>query len=229
MDRCRVLVVEDKVSVRKLLVTVLGDGYLVSACATGEEAIAELGRSEIDVVLTDIRMPRASGFDVLHAARRKRSPPVVVMLTAYANTDDAVTASRLGAFDYLSKPLDADEVALVVARAADHRRRQMVSGRHPGADGQDPRDSGRCDLLGHNGRGEGENAREREHASRQFLGSLLEAVEGNLSAAAERAAMTPEALQRLLQRYGVSARSAGTAPPPLDSRVSLDSEEPPAR
>ena len=113
-DASHVLVVEDKPSVLKLMATVLGEQYRVTTCSSGEEAVAILGSGPVDVVLTDIRMPGASGFEVLRSARLRWPPPAVVMMTAYANVAGAGAAMRQGAFDYVAKPLDADEIALVV-------------------------------------------------------------------------------------------------------------------
>ncbi|MFO0585283.1 MAG: sigma-54 dependent transcriptional regulator [Anaeromyxobacter sp.] len=120
--RPKVLVVDDKENLRNLLVRVLGETCVVTAAEDGARALALLSSAEFDVVLTDLRMPGADGFDVLRAAAARPAAPEVVMMTAYATVGDAVRAMKLGAYDYLEKPFDPDDAALVVARAAERRR-----------------------------------------------------------------------------------------------------------
>jgi DNA-binding NtrC family response regulator len=120
--RPRVLVVDDKENLRNLLARILGDTCEVITAEDGERALALLAAREFDVVLTDLRMPGADGFEVLRAAAAREPAPEVVMMTAYATVPDAVRAMRLGAYDYLEKPFDPDDAALVVARAVERRR-----------------------------------------------------------------------------------------------------------
>ncbi len=201
MDRPRVLVVEDKESVLKLMVTVLGDQYQVVPCSSGEEAIAEARRSPVDVVLTDIRVPGVSGFEVLRAMRCLSPPPVVVMMTAYANVADAVTAMRCGAFDYVAKPLEADEIALAVARAVEHRR-ELTIAPTPSADPAPAAEDPPPDE-GHSYRQAVEEARDR--VSRQYLERLMASFQGNVTRAARQAGMTRESLHRVLRKYGIQS------------------------
>jgi two-component system response regulator AtoC len=122
MERPRVLVVDDKENLRNLLARILGDTCQVVTAEDGARALALLSGTDFDVVLTDLRMPGADGFEVLRAAAARPSPPEVVMMTAYATVPDAVRAMKLGAYDYLPKPFDPDDAALVVARAVEQRR-----------------------------------------------------------------------------------------------------------
>jgi len=197
MDRPRVLVVEDRPSVLKLMATVLESACEVHTAGDGATAIALIGSAPLDVVLTDVRMEGQNGFDVLRAAQRHAVE--VVMMTAYANVTDAVAAIKLGAFDYVAKPLDADEVSLVVARAAEHRReRTRPSGngagvRGPPANGEPPEA-----LAGF--RQAVEEARDR--ASRAYLARLMRLFQGNVTRAAQRAGMTRESLHRVLKQHG---------------------------
>jgi DNA-binding NtrC family response regulator len=206
VEPAHVLVVEDKANVLKLMATVLGDRYRVTACASGTEALERLGREAVDVVLTDVRMPGAGGFEVLQAARRHAAAPAVVMMTAWANVSDAVDAMRLGAFDYVAKPLEADEIALVVARAVEHRRDVAQD---PGArERAEPpvRQPAVEDAVSF--RRAVEEARDR--ASRDYLTRLMARHRGNVTQAARQAAMTRESLHRVLRRYGIhSERFAG--------------------
>jgi DNA-binding NtrC family response regulator len=210
-DRSHVLVVEDKLSVLKLMSTVLGERYQVSTCSTGEEAVAILGATSLDVVLTDIRMPGLSGFEVLRTARRRSSGPAVVMMTAYANVVDAVTAIRQGAFDYVAKPLDADEIALVVARAVEHQRETAAATHLPRLV---PIRQAANDAAAEERSFRSAVEKARDQASRSYLERLMETFHGNVTQAAKRAGMTRESLHRVLRRYGVQVDRSLEAPSP---------------
>ena len=166
-------------------------------------------------MLTDIRMPGASGLEVLREARRRWPAPAMVMMTGYANVADAVAGMRQGAFDYVAKPLDAAELALVVARAVEHRQEQEPAGPHvvspvPVDGGEEQRTD-----EAHSYRRAVEEA--RDQASRRYLERLMEAFRGNVTQAAKRAGMTRESLHRVLRKYGVqSDRFSG---PPARSRL----------
>ncbi|WP_323383042.1 sigma-54-dependent transcriptional regulator [Myxococcus dinghuensis] len=118
-----VLVVDDKENMRKLFSRILGDAYAVTEAADGTQALALLASRDFDMVVTDIQMPGADGFAVLREVKRRTPDTQVVLVTAYASIPKAVEAIKEGAYDYLSKPFDPDEVALVVARALEQRRR----------------------------------------------------------------------------------------------------------
>jgi two-component system response regulator AtoC len=122
MERARVLVVDDKENIRKLLARILEETCDVVTAADGNRAIALLAAQPFDAIVTDLRMPGADGFEVLRAAKARAPDTEVVMMTAYATVPDAVEAMKQGAFDYLAKPFDPDDAALVVARALERRR-----------------------------------------------------------------------------------------------------------
>jgi DNA-binding NtrC family response regulator len=124
--RARILVAEDDPSMRDLLARILTDaGHEVFTAEDGLAAIARL-KDPLDVVITDIRMPGADGTQVLAHARRRAPDLPVVVLTAFGSIPGAVDAMRLGAFDYLTKPLpDPQTLRDVVERA--------LAGRPPGA------------------------------------------------------------------------------------------------
>jgi DNA-binding NtrC family response regulator len=192
-----VLVVEDRPSVRKLVAAVLERGCEVRAAASAAEALPLLGVVPLDVVLTDVRMPGASGFDVLRAVRERSPGTVVVLMTAYATVPDAVAAMKLGAYDYVAKPIDGDELALVVARAAEHRREARAAGSDDGEAAPPGVDS----VLGFHEAVEVA----RRRASRRYLEDLMQLFQGNVTHAAIRAGMTRESLHRLLRAHGIAA------------------------
>jgi two-component system response regulator HydG len=127
MARARVLVVDDKENMLKLFERIFagsheaGD-YELTAAADGTRALALVASREFDVVITDIRMPGADGFEVLKAVKSRSPDTEVIMMTGYAAIQDAVTAMKQGAYDYLQKPFDPDAAALVVSRALERKR-----------------------------------------------------------------------------------------------------------
>ena len=113
--RPRILVVDDEPSMREMLRIVLRrDGYDVTVASNGTEALDVLGRDPIDMLLSDIRMPDISGVEVLRAAKEANRDIVAFMMTAFASTESAVEAMRLGAVDYFTKPFNMDELRLKV-------------------------------------------------------------------------------------------------------------------
>ncbi|MGI5860764.1 MAG: sigma-54-dependent transcriptional regulator [Myxococcales bacterium] len=122
MVRARVLVVDDKENFLKLFSRILVDGYDLTTASDGARALSLIAAQEFDVVVTDIRMPEADGFEVLRAVKLRSPDTEVVMMTAYASVQSAVEAIKLGAYDYLQKPFDPDAAALVVGRALERKR-----------------------------------------------------------------------------------------------------------
>ncbi|MFL5271383.1 MAG: sigma 54-interacting transcriptional regulator, partial [Anaeromyxobacteraceae bacterium] len=124
MPRTRVLVVDDKENMLKLFAKILADGYELTTAGDGARALALVASEAFDVVVTDIRMPGASGFELLQAVKARAPGTEVVMMTGYATVADAVQAMRMGAYDYLEKPFDPDAAGRVVAAAAGHKRQR---------------------------------------------------------------------------------------------------------
>ncbi len=119
----RILIVDDEPSMREMLGIVLRrDGYEVLIAANGTEAMEQLNRERVDLLLSDIRMPDLSGVDVLRAAKDANPDLVAFMMTAFASTDTAVEAMRLGAVDYFTKPFSMDELRLKVRRQLETHR-----------------------------------------------------------------------------------------------------------
>ena len=123
-----VLIVDDEPGIRQSLTGVLEDeGYPAFAVGTGEEGLAELARQPYDVVLLDVWLPGMDGLDAL--ARIQEIPfenrPVVVIISGHGTIETAVRATRLGAFDFLEKPLTIDKVTVVVKNAASQRKLEL--------------------------------------------------------------------------------------------------------
>jgi DNA-binding NtrC family response regulator len=122
----RILIVEDNGALRRGIERALRETWpCVEALASGDLALDRLrdGRAEaFDVVLTDLRLPGADGIAVLRAARERDANTCVVVMTAYGSVEGAVEAMKLGAFDFVQKPLELEQIELRVARAVEHRR-----------------------------------------------------------------------------------------------------------
>jgi DNA-binding NtrC family response regulator len=118
----RVLVVDDDRAVRKALQVNLGkSGMLVTLAENPEEAFAALREADHDLVLTDVQMPLGTGIDLLGRIRQTWPDIPVVVMTGYGSVEDAVRAMKLGAADYLIKPITKDELLVVLERALETR------------------------------------------------------------------------------------------------------------
>jgi two-component system, NtrC family, response regulator PilR len=123
MAKAHVLVVDDEKSMRDLLsITLEKEGYDVVTAAGGEAAIEALRRDATDAVITDLRMPKVDGLQVLRAAKEISPDMAVIVITAVASTETAVEAMKLGAYDYITKPFKLDEVSLIVRNALERKR-----------------------------------------------------------------------------------------------------------
>lgn len=113
-----ILVADDEENVRKLLGAVLRrEGYQVALASDGIEALERFRELSPDVVLMDIRMPQRDGMDTLRDIHAANPNATVILMTAYASVETAMEAIRQGAFDYIIKPFDLDEVKLLIRRA----------------------------------------------------------------------------------------------------------------
>src|SRR3954453_17158571 len=114
----RVLVVDDEENLRLVLGPLLRrHGYEVETAASGEEALAMVDSFGPDVVLTDVRMPKMGGLDLLTTLKAKGNEATVIVMSAYGNMDLALEAMKAGAYDYVQKPFKPDEVVLALRKA----------------------------------------------------------------------------------------------------------------
>jgi len=128
--RARILVADDEPSIRWLLGRLLGQaGHLVTVVESGEAALAAAAAEPFDVAFVDIRMPGLDGLDALSRLRERAPDTAVIVMTAHGSIRTAVEAMQRGAYDYLTKPFDNDEVLLLVerARAARALAREVVA------------------------------------------------------------------------------------------------------
>ena len=119
------LVVDDEQSMRELLGIMLRQvGYAVTLADGGEPAVQALKTDDFDLVITDLRMRKVDGLAVLRAAKDHSPRTVVLVVTAFASTETAVEAMKLGAYDYVTKPFKLDELRLTIANALERKRLQ---------------------------------------------------------------------------------------------------------
>src|SRR5262249_36035424 len=136
----RVLIADDEESIRHVLTELLDErGYEVRAVADGEEAMRELTSRDYDALVTDVRMPKMNGLDLVRAAQTASPETTIIVMSAYGSHDLAIEAMKAGAYDYLGKPFRPDEVLLVLRKAEERERlrrenlrlRQEMSRRSP--------------------------------------------------------------------------------------------------
>ena len=122
-ERFGILIVDDEFSVRdSLFHWFKKDGFRVGQAESATAALHEFEREPWDVVLLDIKMPGMDGLELQRRLRQVAPDAVVIMVTAHGSIETAIEALKTGAFDYLTNPVDPDELSRVVRKALDHRR-----------------------------------------------------------------------------------------------------------
>ncbi len=120
-----ILIIDDELSPRESIRLVLNDRYNVSIASGGTEGLSLISKNPIDLVVLDIMMPGMDGIAVLQEIKKTKPDIEVVLLTAYASLETARDAIRYGAFDYLTKPFDKDDVITVVGKGLERRRENI--------------------------------------------------------------------------------------------------------
>ena len=120
-EKHKILIVDDEAPTREALLRYLRRNFQVKGAADGAEAIEFLRTENFDLVLTDLRMPRADGMSVLEAVQGKTPRPLCILLTAYGSIGDAVKAVKAGAFDFVAKPIKLEKLDEVIAQALKSR------------------------------------------------------------------------------------------------------------
>jgi DNA-binding NtrC family response regulator len=122
----KILVVDDQEMMRdSLLTTLRREGHDVTGCAEAQMAISKLSQGRFDLLITDLKMPRTTGIELLMEAKKLRPDMPVVLMTAFATINTAVEAMKLGAYDYIQKPFDGEQIKLLVDRALEHSRLRL--------------------------------------------------------------------------------------------------------
>jgi DNA-binding NtrC family response regulator len=122
----RILVVDDQEMMRDSLVATLKrENHYVTGCSDAQSAIAKLTHGRFELLITDLKMPKQGGIELLAEAKKLRPDLPVVLMTAFATVNTAVEAMKLGAYDYIQKPFDGEQIKLLVDRALEHSRLRL--------------------------------------------------------------------------------------------------------
>ncbi|MCP4714475.1 MAG: sigma-54-dependent Fis family transcriptional regulator, partial [Deltaproteobacteria bacterium] len=139
MKKTSILLVDDDESLCTMLTMALQKaGFEIRNIMDGDSALETIGKDLFDVVITDLRIDEVSGFDILAKTKQAAPGTEVIMITGHGTVENAVEAMKNGAFDYIVKPVDTDELIMVVQKAAEHQRlvaevknlRSQVSGQN---------------------------------------------------------------------------------------------------
>src|SRR5262245_43051671 len=121
-SRAAILVVEDDLAMRDLLVEELSEaGFRVEAAAGGRSGVDRVKQGGIDVVVSDLRMPDLDGFDLLRDIKAAEGSPHVIVITAFGSIDTAIKAVKLGAYDYITKPFEVEALVMAVEKGLAER------------------------------------------------------------------------------------------------------------
>ncbi len=122
MKRREILVVDDKANMVKLITRILGDSFAVTGTTSPREALNLLEEREFDLLIMDIKMPEISGMELLEHCKRLRPLTEVILITGYGEVAQAVAAIKAGAYDYLEKPFEPEEMRIAAEKALEHKR-----------------------------------------------------------------------------------------------------------
>jgi len=121
-ENIAILLIDDEEGSRQALTLLLKGSYNVTSAASGHEARQRLAAEKFDIVITDLRLPDCSGIDLLKQVKSYHPTTDVILITGHASAETAVTAMKEGAFDYITKPLNMEELRLILAKALEKRR-----------------------------------------------------------------------------------------------------------
>src|SRR4029077_20597058 len=118
-----ILIVDDEAGIRDSLAGILGDeGYSASSAESGEACLDLLRKTTFDVVLLDIWLPGVDGLETLEKIREFENPPEVIMISGHGTIETAVRATKLGAYDFLEKPLSLEKTLILVKNATESKK-----------------------------------------------------------------------------------------------------------
>jgi len=121
VETCHIMIVDDEIGIRNSLSTILKDeGYLVSSAKNGSEALDMIGTNKPDLILLDIWMPKMDGIATLQKLKEEHPDIAVVMISGHGTIETAVKATKLGAFDFIEKPLSIDSTLETIQKALNH-------------------------------------------------------------------------------------------------------------
>src|SRR5213595_1367042 len=122
----KILVVDDQEMMRdSLAATLAREGHEIVAAGDGVAAVSRLSAAKFDLLISDLKMPKMTGIELLGEAKKLRPEMPVVLMTAFATVQTAVEAMKLGAYDYIQKPFDGDEIKILIDRTLEHNRLRL--------------------------------------------------------------------------------------------------------
>ncbi|MFQ3675119.1 MAG: response regulator, partial [Endomicrobiia bacterium] len=123
MNKHKILVIDDEQGIRDMVsYTLLKEGYAVFTAANGAEGVEQVIKNDIDVAITDIKMPGMDGIEVLKKIKEVKPEVEVIVATGYGSTETAVESLRKGAYDYINKPFNIDELSSLVSKAIEKKQ-----------------------------------------------------------------------------------------------------------
>src|SRR4051812_9421343 len=122
----KILIVDDQDMMRdSLAATLAREGHEIIAATDGPMAVTRLTQGRVDLLISDLKMPKMTGIELLQEAKKLRPEMPVVLMTAFATIQTAVEAMKLGAYDYIQKPFDGEEIKHLVERTLEHSRLKL--------------------------------------------------------------------------------------------------------
>lgn len=215
--KARVLVVEDQDNERRAMARLLTmEGYDALTAKNADEALSRIAEP-ISLVITDLKMPDASGVELLKQWKRERPATPFLMVTAYAEVDSAVAAMKLGAKDYLTKPVKPEELLDLVARVVSEDAATPEAGK-PKNSAAHLSSATPSDALPEAGVRPAAEATRLEDLEKDTVLRVLEREGGNRTHAAKLLGISIRTLQRKLKAWGLTAHGEAAAGTSDDAR-----------
>lgn len=127
VQKGRILIVDDEQGIRDLLIIEFQKlGYKVFSAVNGEDAISKLQTEKVDIIISDMKMPKVDGLDLLKIVKDQSPETEVIIITGYATVENALETMRNGAYDFVQKPFNIDELAAVVEKAIEKKELKML-------------------------------------------------------------------------------------------------------
>jgi len=118
MNKASVLIVDDELKIRRILQIMLeNENYKTEQAKDGVEALKKMETADFDLIITDMKMPNMNGIELLEQIQKRENAPLIIMMTAYGTIQTAVEAMKKGAYDYILKPFDLEEMKITVEKA----------------------------------------------------------------------------------------------------------------
>ncbi len=118
----KILVVDDEPLIRESLYEIFKiQGYRVHRCASAEEAMEILEKNSMDIIISDLKLPQMSGIDFLKKAKKKNSNMEFILITGYGSIDTAVDAMKNGAYTYITKPINDEEIKIIINKIIENK------------------------------------------------------------------------------------------------------------